>query len=74
MALEVVLASLTDSTIKQYNTAFKLWWEFNEKREQDPLDINAQNLLVFLSERHTSGTSLRNSKYIQIGDFIVIRG
>lgn len=38
-SISILIASLVESTIKQYNSPLREWWNFCCKLERDPLDI-----------------------------------
>ncbi|XP_050313121.1 uncharacterized protein LOC126748133 [Anthonomus grandis grandis] len=42
--------SLADSTIKQYNITFKLWWEFCQTKDLSPFCDTASHILSFFQE------------------------
>ncbi|XP_074102607.1 uncharacterized protein LOC141529804 [Cotesia typhae] len=56
-AAEIMLSSLTESTIKQYANPIKRWWQFCFKKEYNPYDISESKLLEFLSKRFEEGAS-----------------
>lgn len=56
-ALEVLIASLTESSITQYGSGFKLWWEFCTKKNLNCFETNADNVLQFLALLFHSGMS-----------------
>lgn len=56
---EIMLASLSDSSWKQYNTGLRKWWEFCESKDQliDPCEASIPDILRFLSEAFEKGAS-----------------
>ena len=54
-SLDIILASLEESTLKQYNSTLKEWWKFCGGDDIDPLDASAENVLAFLSKRFQGG-------------------
>uniref|UniRef100_A0A1Y1LDW4 Tyr recombinase domain-containing protein n=1 Tax=Photinus pyralis TaxID=7054 RepID=A0A1Y1LDW4_PHOPY len=60
MAVEVSLASLTKSSISQYNHGLKLWWDFCVGNKFDPFILNFNNILSFLSDLFNRGFSYSN--------------
>ncbi|XP_044597491.1 uncharacterized protein LOC123274057 [Cotesia glomerata] len=56
-SIEILSASLAESTIKQYNSALKDWWTFSKKKGHDPFCIEANSVLEFLSEKFRDGAA-----------------
>lgn len=56
-ALDIMLASLSPATIKQYESALKLWWEFCILRDIDPLRGETYQILQFLTEKFENGAA-----------------
>ncbi|CAD6228482.1 GSCOCG00012047001-RA-CDS, partial [Cotesia congregata] len=56
-SIEILSASLAESTIKQYNSALKDWWIFSKKKGRDPFCIEANSVLEFLSEKFRDGAA-----------------
>lgn len=50
-----MLSSLSDSTIKQYNTSLKLWWEFCIARNIDVYKPSKTSILTFLATQFNNG-------------------
>ncbi|CAD6227212.1 GSCOCG00006019001-RA-CDS [Cotesia congregata] len=46
-----MIASLEESTIKQYNGTLKLWWHWNIQCDENPLIVSSEKTLKFLTER-----------------------
>lgn len=56
-ALQVMLNSLSNNTMKQYDTALKLWWKFCLEQTINPYQASIPYILKFLSERFNAGSS-----------------
>lgn len=56
-SLDICLLSITPSTLKQYNSGLKLWWEFCAKINVDPFEIAIPNVLQFLTLQFKKGAS-----------------
>ncbi|XP_018325811.1 uncharacterized protein LOC108737453 [Agrilus planipennis] len=56
-AIEVCLASITSSTIKQYNTGLKLWYRYCQSRNESCFTASTPNVLEFLQEQYNRGVS-----------------
>lgn len=56
-AKEATLASLKDSTIKQYNTGLKKWWNFTIKNKFDPFKAVIPNIISFLAYEQKKGAA-----------------
>lgn len=56
-AKDAILASLSDSIFKQYNSGLKRWWDFCLKRNCDPFKANATDIVTFLSLELKKGAS-----------------
>ncbi|XP_046417414.1 uncharacterized protein LOC124178220 [Neodiprion fabricii] len=54
---EIMIASVENSTLKQYESSYKLWWEFNQETQSDPFSITAKKVLSFLTKRFQDGAS-----------------
>lgn len=52
-----MLASLSDSTIKQYDVSLKLWWKFCSSNKIDPFSDSIPSVITFLSEQFDKGVS-----------------
>ncbi|RLU15629.1 hypothetical protein DMN91_011382 [Ooceraea biroi] len=55
--IEILIASLSDNTLKQYNSALRRWWNFCMEKTQDPFVITTSDLLEFLTDLFRQGTS-----------------
>ncbi|KAJ8971931.1 hypothetical protein NQ317_015437 [Molorchus minor] len=47
-ALDTMVGSLSDNTIKQYSTTFKRWWEFCQFRNISPFIGEVSDVIMFL--------------------------
>lgn len=56
-ALDIMLSSLSDSTLKQYSTPLRQWTAFCQENSISPLNINSEMVLKFLSERFLAAAS-----------------
>ena len=56
-AREATLASLKDSTIKQYNTGLKKWWKFSIENDIDPFKAEIPNIISFLASEQKEGAA-----------------
>lgn len=56
-SLEIVMSSLSQSTIKQYGSALKLWHDFCQRRNIEFLNTEPKFVLSFLTERFYAGAS-----------------
>ncbi|CAD6208001.1 GSCOCG00012711001-RA-CDS, partial [Cotesia congregata] len=54
---EIIIASLEDSTLKQYESTYKLWWKFNQELHSDPFIVSPSKILTFLTKRFQEGAS-----------------
>lgn len=53
--IDISIASLTESTLKNYNGTLKLWWRWNQQINRDPFNVSVEKILKFLSERFDDG-------------------
>lgn len=56
-AIDVCLASITSSTIKQYDSGLKLWYQFCQSRNESCLTASTPAVLEFLQEQYNRGAS-----------------
>ncbi|XP_056639418.1 uncharacterized protein LOC130446918 [Diorhabda sublineata] len=56
-AADLMLKSLSENTIKQYNTTYSKWWEFFEGNKQKIFQPIVHNILEFLSQQFQNGSS-----------------
>ncbi|CAD6227234.1 GSCOCG00006045001-RA-CDS [Cotesia congregata] len=64
-AVDIMIAPLEESTIKQYNGMLKLWWHWNIQCDENPLIVSSEKTLKFLTERFDNGighSSLNSAK------------
>lgn len=50
-----MLSSLSDSTIKQYNTSLKLWWQYCTVNNIDAFEPSKTSILTFLTTQFNNG-------------------
>lgn len=53
--MNLMLASLSDNTIKQYSITYKLWWQFCTAKDIDTFEPNKISVLSFLSKQFSEG-------------------
>lgn len=51
------MSSITENTLKQYNTGLRLWWKFCTSEELDPFLVSVSNVLTFLTQLFNKGSS-----------------
>lgn len=56
-ALEISIASLTDSSLRQYNSSLRLWWMFCKRRNANYFDLDINMVLSFLVDLFKQGAS-----------------
>nr|CAH7749767.1 unnamed protein product [Callosobruchus chinensis] len=56
-ALDICMASVTNSTLKQYNSALKLWWEYCIDNNLEIFSVTQIDVLKFLSSQFHRGCS-----------------
>lgn len=52
-----MMASLSDSSLKQYDSGLRKWWSFNVIARQDPFHLSIETLLLFLTEEYEKRAS-----------------
>lgn len=57
-SIEILIASLSESSLRQYDSSLKKWWNFCKKEEIDPFLGSINNLLSFLTEEFKKKASL----------------
>ena len=57
VATDVMMASLTDLTIKQYTSPLKRWWNFCNNLDRGPYNGNTELILALLTEWFNVGAS-----------------
>ncbi|XP_023246775.1 uncharacterized protein LOC106643825 [Copidosoma floridanum] len=55
--VEIMVASVSSNTIKQYGTALKFWWEFCAATTKDPFKANEKEILECLTRRYEEGAA-----------------
>ena len=64
-SISILISSLSDNTIKQYDSCFRNWWQFCDIKGLDPLNYSLKNLfdfLLFLLEKKYSYSSINTHK------------
>lgn len=56
-SVDIMLASITESTLKQYNVGFKLWWQFCQSKNTNPFNGSIADLLEFFTFHFEQGKS-----------------
>ncbi|XP_011858705.1 PREDICTED: uncharacterized protein LOC105556232 [Vollenhovia emeryi] len=56
-AIDILVSSLTASTLRQYDSGLKNWWNFCRELKLDPLQAETNAVLQFLSQRFIKGAS-----------------
>ncbi|XP_046746413.1 uncharacterized protein LOC124411363 [Diprion similis] len=56
-SMEIMIASLRDSSLKQYNSALKKWWNFCVERDTNPFRTSVVDVLVLLTKEYNNGAS-----------------
>lgn len=56
-SLDICLLSITPTTLKQYNSGLRLWWDFCSKTNNDPFVVTVPNVLEFLTVHFKNGAS-----------------
>jgi hypothetical protein len=64
MSIEIMLASLADNTITQYNTCLKIWWSYCTDNKIDCYSAGIPDILKCLTMMHNKG-----SKYGSLNSF-----
>ncbi|CAH2226594.1 jg17276 [Pararge aegeria aegeria] len=54
-ATKLMLASFSDSTVKQYNTSLKLWWQYCSESNTDAFEPSKTSILAFLTTQFNNG-------------------
>lgn len=49
-----MLSSLSEGTLKQYNTTYKAWWAYCKDNELDVFTISVTDVLKFLTEKYNN--------------------
>ncbi|KAI8437968.1 hypothetical protein MSG28_010630 [Choristoneura fumiferana] len=56
-AVDLMVASLADNTIKQYSSSLKRWWSFCMTNQINFFDCSIKDVITFLSEQFHNGAS-----------------
>ncbi|KAJ8980422.1 hypothetical protein NQ317_018814 [Molorchus minor] len=62
-ALEICLASITNSTIQQYNTGLKLWWQFRKAKNLSLFSASVEEVLEFFTMMFKKGASFASLSF-----------
>lgn len=54
-AVEIVLDSITGSTMKQYECSLKQWWIFTQEKKYDIFNTDTNKVIEFLTQRFKDG-------------------
>ncbi|XP_071573676.1 uncharacterized protein [Temnothorax nylanderi] len=54
---DIIIASLSESSLKQYNTGLMKWWRFCGVNQSDPYQITVTMVLRFLTVQYKNGAS-----------------
>ncbi|KAJ8911445.1 hypothetical protein NQ315_008331 [Exocentrus adspersus] len=54
---DILLASISNATLKQYDSALKQWWQFCLTNKMCPFKFKVNDLLSFLSLKYNEGAS-----------------
>lgn len=57
-SVDILIASLSGSSLRQYDSGLKKWWNFCKKEEIDPFLGSTNNILSFLTEEFKKKASL----------------
>lgn len=72
-ALEVTMASITESTFKNYESAWKKWWNFCNEKAVRLFDPTASEVLCFLSEQFDAGLASNTINVTRSAISIIIK-
>lgn len=56
-AAEVMVNSITSTTLKQYQSSLKRWWKFRTNQQKDTYTAEAMDIIAFLSKRLEEGAN-----------------
>ena len=56
-SLDLMIASLSNSTLKQYEVSLKQWWSFCQMKGTNPYEVQRDNRMEFLSKKFKEGSS-----------------
>lgn len=54
---KILLSSITNSTLKQYNVHLKEWWEFCQENNLDVFSASEEKILLFLTKKFINNAS-----------------
>lgn len=55
--MDTILASVSESTLKQYCSGLKKWWEFTQGIDHNPLSFNLKIIVKFINTSFEAGCS-----------------
>lgn len=55
--INIIISSLSENSIKQYNVSLRKWWLFCQSRARDPFLLNLPSLLEFMTHEYSGGAS-----------------
>lgn len=56
-AIELAVSSITNSTLRQYESHLRKWHEFCQQKQRDPFAINMKEIQDFLTAEYVKGAS-----------------
>lgn len=56
-ALDIIISSVTEATVKQYEGYLKQWWEFTQKQRSDFFNPDVTTIIQFLTTKFNEGNS-----------------
>ncbi|KAK2578780.1 hypothetical protein KPH14_008884 [Odynerus spinipes] len=68
-SVDILIASLSEASLRQYESGFKKWWDFYANEEIDPFSCSTNNVLLFLTREFEKGAS-----YLQFAELLRISG
>lgn len=57
-ALQICLASICESTVKQYNSGLKMWWNYRKSKGLDIFSATIPEILAFFTMHFQNGASV----------------
>ncbi|XP_049866278.1 uncharacterized protein LOC126366978 [Pectinophora gossypiella] len=57
VALDLMLASVSENTMKQYSVTYKLWWQFCHKNSINLFEPDIASVITFLVDQYNKGSS-----------------
>lgn len=56
-SLDIAVSSLSDSSVRQYETAYKKWWSYCQENHIEVFTVSIPNVLSFLTKEFLNGAS-----------------